>query len=394
MPSPIPLLLSPKTGGAFPGVAAAASPFTVPEGNSVALDTSSITWAVNAPASPATPAVFAVSDASGGAATRNITISGNGKTIDGAATCVLDKANEVAVFVYNGVQWNRVLPQYGFEGAALEPQRLMSSIADAIPPITLAGDVTGASASNLVAKLQGNPVVAPTPTNGQVLTWDTAALPAPSWVPATPTPASAINLRGTLAARPAFGVAGRLYFCTDSQAIWYDTGSAWTQVLQTLDQYGCAWLGQSVPATNRAGNFTTGQQFTVGRNCTCYGIRFYWATAGSAKTIRCTLWSNGGGALQTVDVAVNASGIYEGYFATPQTGLNAATFYRASIWETGGASYTAITQASVAAIIPRPSNWGGWLIANAITQNAAGNAIPTATAGTEFYTADPILVPV
>jgi hypothetical protein len=188
--------------------------------------------------------------------------------------------------------------------------------------------------------------------------------------------------------------AGRLYFCTDSQAIWYDTGTAWTQVLQTLDQYGCAWLGQSVPATNRAGNFTTGQQFTVGRNCTCYGIRFFWATAGSAKTIRCTLWPNASSALQTVDVAVNATGIYEGYFATPQTGLNAATFYRASIWETGGTSYTAITQASVAAIIPRPSNWGGWLIPNAITQNAAGNALPTSTAGTEFYTVDPILVPV
>lgn len=339
MPSPIPLLLSPKTGGAFPGVEAAASPFNVPEGNAVALDTSATTWTVNAPASPVTPAVFAVSDATGGAATRNITIQGNGKNIDGETSVLLDKANELGVFVYNGVQWNRVLPLYGFEGAAIEPQRLISSIADAIPPA-----------------------------------------------------AAQVNLRGTLAARPAAGAAGRLYFCTDSQAVWYDTGSAWTQVIQTLDQYGCAPLGASVPATNRAGSFTVGMQFTVGRSCLVTGIRFFWATAGAARTVRCTLWPNAGAALATVDVSVSASGIYEGYFTTP-IAVNAATFYRASIWETSGGSYTAMTQSAVAAIIPRPSYWGGFVVPNAITQNAAGNAIPTATAGAEFYTVDPIVVP-
>jgi hypothetical protein len=36
-----------------------------------------------------------------------------------------------------------------------------------------------------------------------------------------------LNLMGTLAARPAFGTAGRLYFQTDAPYVWLDTGSAW-----------------------------------------------------------------------------------------------------------------------------------------------------------------------
>jgi hypothetical protein len=36
--------------------------------------------------------------------------------------------------------------------------------------------------------------------------------------------------QGTLAARPAAGTAGRLYYATDKPQLYYDTGSAWTAV--------------------------------------------------------------------------------------------------------------------------------------------------------------------
>lgn len=38
------------------------------------------------------------------------------------------------------------------------------------------------------------------------------------------------NLQGLYAARPAAGQAGRLYYCTDSQFVFYDTGAIWTPV--------------------------------------------------------------------------------------------------------------------------------------------------------------------
>lgn len=61
---------------------------------------------VNLVASPATGKVVLVKDGKGDAATNNITISGNGKNIDGAATDVLNRNYGSAWLVYNGTQWN------------------------------------------------------------------------------------------------------------------------------------------------------------------------------------------------------------------------------------------------------------------------------------------------
>ncbi len=56
-----------------------------------------------------------------------------------------------------------------------------SNIAIALPAtVTMGGDVTGASSSSTVAKLQGNPVSSAVPTSGQVLQWSGSA-----WTPAS-----------------------------------------------------------------------------------------------------------------------------------------------------------------------------------------------------------------
>jgi hypothetical protein len=45
--------------------------------------------------------------------------------------------------------------------------------------------------------------------------------------------ASAIS-NGAYALIPSFGMAGRVYFATDTGQIWYDTGSAWLNVTPPL----------------------------------------------------------------------------------------------------------------------------------------------------------------
>lgn len=47
-------------------------------------------------------------DSKGDAATNNITVSGNGKTIDGALTFVMSIARESIGVIYDGTQWNVV----------------------------------------------------------------------------------------------------------------------------------------------------------------------------------------------------------------------------------------------------------------------------------------------
>jgi len=63
---------------------------------------------ITLPASPTTSRSIIVKDGNGDAATYNITISGNGKTIDGAATFVLDRNFQAVEIVYNGTEWNAI----------------------------------------------------------------------------------------------------------------------------------------------------------------------------------------------------------------------------------------------------------------------------------------------
>ena len=61
---------------------------------------------VNLPASPATGRVLIVKDGKGDAGSNNITVSGNGKNIDGAASVTISSNYGVSRVVYNGTQYN------------------------------------------------------------------------------------------------------------------------------------------------------------------------------------------------------------------------------------------------------------------------------------------------
>src|SRR5688572_30352962 len=52
---------------------------------------------------------FVVDDADDDAATNPITLDGDGATIDGAATLVLNTNGVTAAFVHDGTEWTRVL---------------------------------------------------------------------------------------------------------------------------------------------------------------------------------------------------------------------------------------------------------------------------------------------
>lgn len=61
---------------------------------------------VNLPASPSTGRYLIVKDGKGDAGANNITVSGNGKNIDGSATNVISTNFGSRHYVYNGTQYN------------------------------------------------------------------------------------------------------------------------------------------------------------------------------------------------------------------------------------------------------------------------------------------------
>ena len=66
------------------------------------------TTTVTLQASPTTGRVLIVKDGKGDAGANNITIDGNGKTIDGAGTKVINTNYDVRRLAYNGTEWNLI----------------------------------------------------------------------------------------------------------------------------------------------------------------------------------------------------------------------------------------------------------------------------------------------
>lgn len=58
------------------------------------------------PASPATNQYVVIKDGKGDANTNNITISGNGKDIDGGSSYVIGSSYGALTIIWNGTQWN------------------------------------------------------------------------------------------------------------------------------------------------------------------------------------------------------------------------------------------------------------------------------------------------
>lgn len=63
---------------------------------------------VTLPASPNTGRILIIKDGKGDAAANNITISGNGKNLDGSANLTISSNFGVSRIVYNGTQWNAI----------------------------------------------------------------------------------------------------------------------------------------------------------------------------------------------------------------------------------------------------------------------------------------------
>ena len=63
-------------------------------------------YTITLPATPTTGDTYTVKDTTGDAATNNLTISGNGNNIDGAASFVLSQPYAAATFTYTGSQWS------------------------------------------------------------------------------------------------------------------------------------------------------------------------------------------------------------------------------------------------------------------------------------------------
>ena len=71
-------------------------------------DTSSASGAftLTLPSTPVLGLTYKIKDSSGAASTKNVTISGNGKNIDGSSTYVLNLNYAMIELIYNGTQWN------------------------------------------------------------------------------------------------------------------------------------------------------------------------------------------------------------------------------------------------------------------------------------------------
>ena len=63
---------------------------------------------INLPASPVLGKGFTISHVAGNAATNNITISGNGHTILGSGTFVINTNFQTLTVVFDGTNWSRV----------------------------------------------------------------------------------------------------------------------------------------------------------------------------------------------------------------------------------------------------------------------------------------------
>jgi hypothetical protein len=95
-------------GGLSASVVVATANYTVLAANNIVVvnkSTGSATT-ITLPTGPATGQIHIIKDGKGDAATNNITIQGNGKNIDGAASRVVSFNYGAVSLVYNGTQWN------------------------------------------------------------------------------------------------------------------------------------------------------------------------------------------------------------------------------------------------------------------------------------------------
>ncbi len=150
LPSPFPVLL--PSGAAFTGVSTSTN-YTAHRDELVLTNTTGGPLTVSLPASPTGGMIVAVGDNSGTSATNNVTVSGNGATIDGAANFVIAVNGDAERFAYalgSSPEWKRIaLPASFFDpirGTSFQALRLadfQGELAVSTPTGTGFAHVTG-----------------------------------------------------------------------------------------------------------------------------------------------------------------------------------------------------------------------------------------------------------
>jgi hypothetical protein len=124
---PIPVVTI-KTGG------------VVPLGFLGQISTAGGATTAKAPLAAGQGGVFYVQDSSGNAGANPITVDGNGHTIDGAATVLLDRNNVLAAFVFDGTEYKRTVPQRIFDDdPPVVPYVRDTDLTSAVPSPTAPG---------------------------------------------------------------------------------------------------------------------------------------------------------------------------------------------------------------------------------------------------------------
>ena len=142
------------------------------------------------------------------------------------------------------------------------------------------------------------------------------------------------------------------------------------------------FFGQSAAnVRSQSGSFSVGNKFSSTKALIVTGVRFFWKSPGSAKTIKVTLWEKSV-AVATANVSVNASGVYTGTF-TPFT-LAAFQDYAVTMWENSGGNYTdMLSDGSSAPFFAVPIvgqlTISAFAIVRSFSRFAAGDAVPSST---------------
>lgn len=167
-----------------------------------------------------------------------------------------------------------------------------------------------------------------------------------------------------------------------------NTTIPWFSIIDDLLFFG------ATAASTGTQNVTVGCRFSVTRGLTFKSARFYWKSVGSSKTIRCKLWT-GGSALQTVDVTVNASGVYTATFTDAV--LDPYRAYSISMRETTGTNYTFMDATSAGPNGARPivemAQINAYAIGRSWIISAVGDAEPNVVNPNLAFPIEPIFAP-
>lgn len=152
-----------------------------------------------------------------------------------------------------------------------------------------------------------------------------------------------------------------------------------------------------------AANATTGVNWIAARSGqTCTGVRFFWPSEGTARTIKVSLWETGSGtALKTANVTTTSgsAGYYTGTFASAQS-LDTTKIYQVSVYETSGSvCYVGVLPATAPGgqvllqPITRPIEMRDYTVVSGAFYNSSGDSRPNTNTliADRIYSVEPLV---